>query len=72
MGSIKWKMAILYMILVVTVMTGCGAFILLNLRSNAYQDAFKELEYTAERIVDFYRLRTWTKAKSRRRSLVKF
>ncbi len=53
MGSIKWKMAILYMILVVTVMTGCGAFILLNLRSNAYQDAFKELEYTAERIVDF-------------------
>ena len=53
MGSIKWKMAILYMTLVVTVMTGCGAFILLNLRSNAYQDAFKELEYTAERIVDF-------------------
>lgn len=52
MGSIKWKMATLYMILVVTVMIGCGAFILFNLRSNAYEDLFKELEYTAERIVD--------------------
>ena len=41
MGSIKWKMATLYMILVVTVMAGCGAFILYNLRNNAYQDAFK-------------------------------
>lgn len=52
MGSIKWKMATLYMILVVTVMTGCGAFILYNLRNNAYENAFQELEYTAERIVD--------------------
>lgn len=52
MGSIKWKMATLYMILVVTVMAGCGAFILYNLRNNAYQDAFKEVDYTAERIID--------------------
>lgn len=52
MGSIKWKMASLYMVLVVTVLIGCGTLILLNLRNNAYEDAFKELEYTAERIVD--------------------
>lgn len=52
MGSIKWKMATLYMVLVVTVMTGCGAFILFNLRSRAYEEAFQEMEYTAERIVD--------------------
>ena len=52
MGSIKWKMAALYMVLVVTVMTGCGASILYSLRSNAYEDAFKEVDYTAERMID--------------------
>ena len=52
MGSIKWKMATLYMILLVTVMAGCGALILYNLRNNAYQDAFKEVDYTAQRIID--------------------
>ncbi len=59
MGSIKWKMATLYMILVVTVMAGCGAFILYNLRSNAYQDAFKEVDYTAERIIDVLGVEVW-------------
>ena len=54
MKTIKWKMAILYMILVVMVMTGCGAFMLWNLRNNAYQGVFREMEYTAQRIVDVF------------------
>ena len=59
MGSIKWKMATLYMVLVVTVMTGCGALILYSLRSNAYEDAFKEVDYTAERIIDVLSVEAW-------------
>ena len=59
MGSIKWKMATLYMVLVVTVMTGCGALILYNLRSNAYEDAFKEVDYTADRMIDVLSVEIW-------------
>lgn len=52
MGSIKWKTALLYMILVVTIMIGQGTWILYNLRSNAYRSVFRETEYAAERIVN--------------------
>lgn len=52
MGSIKWKMAFLYMMVVVAVMLSCGVFILATLRSNSYQNIFQDCEYTAERIVD--------------------
>ena len=52
MGSIKWKMAILYMLLVVTVMTGQGVLILYNLRANAYDEVYQRNEYIADRIVD--------------------
>lgn len=54
MGSIKWKMATLYMLLVVAVMLSCGVIILLNLRSSAYRSLFQEFEYTADRIVDVF------------------
>lgn len=64
MGSIKWKMATLYMILVVTVMSGCGAFILYNLRSNAYEDAYKEVAYLAERIIDVFSVEVWNDRQS--------
>lgn len=56
MGSIKWKMALLYMMLVVTVMLSCGVFILVTLRSSAYQNIYRDCEYTAERIVDVLEL----------------
>lgn len=52
MSSIKWKMAVLYMLLVVVVMTSQGVLILLNLRANAYQEVYRKSEYTADRIID--------------------
>lgn len=52
MGSIKWKMAVLYMLLVVTVMIGQGALILYNLRAEAYKEVYQESEYLADRLVD--------------------
>ena len=52
MGSIKWKMATLYMALVVTVMISSGVFILFTLQNNSYREVFRQNEYTAERIVD--------------------
>lgn len=57
MSSIKWKMAVLYMLLVVIVMTGQGALILFNLRANAYQEAYQKSEYTADRVVDMLSVR---------------
>ena len=52
MGSIKWKMATLYMLLVVTVMIGSGVLILFTLRNDAYREVYQQSEYTAERLVD--------------------
>lgn len=52
MSSIKWKMAVLYMLLVVVVMTSQGVLILMNLRANAYQEVYRKSEYTADRIID--------------------
>ncbi len=52
MGSIKWKMATLYMLLVVTVMIGTGVLILFTLRTNSYREVYQQSEYTAERLVD--------------------
>ena len=52
MGSIKWKLAILYMLLVVTVMTGQGVLILYNLRYSSYKEVYQRSEYMADRIVD--------------------
>lgn len=52
MGSIKWKLVLLYVILVVFVIVVSGFYIILNVQRNAYQDTFTELEYTSDRIVD--------------------
>ena len=58
MGSIKWKMATLYMALVVTVMISSGVFILFTLQNNSYREVFRQNEYTAERIVDIFGMQT--------------
>ena len=52
MGSIKWKMAMLYALLVVAVMLGCGVLIIFAFRSVEYRKVYTECEYTAERIID--------------------
>ncbi|MCF0135450.1 MAG: hypothetical protein HUJ69_03405 [Lachnospiraceae bacterium] len=52
MRSIKWKMAVLYVLLVVIVMTGQGALILYNLRANAYGEVYQKSVYSADRIID--------------------
>ncbi len=52
MGSIKWKLVFLYVILVVLVIVVSGFYIILNVQQNAYREKFTELEYTSERIID--------------------
>ena len=52
MGSIKWKMAMLYALLVVTVMLSSGVLIIYTFRNAEYRKVYRECEYTAERIVD--------------------
>ncbi|MBO6159828.1 MAG: HAMP domain-containing protein [Firmicutes bacterium] len=52
MNSIKWKMAMLYALLVVAVMIFSGVLIMLTFRNAEYRKVFQECEYTAERIVD--------------------
>lgn len=61
MGSIKWKMALLYMLLAVTIMLSCGVGILFVLRRNAYKEVYQQSEYTAERVVDMFTVRTFGK-----------
>lgn len=52
MGSIKWKLVLLYVILVVFVILVSGIYIIMNVRSNEYKDTYAELEYTSDRIID--------------------
>jgi len=52
MGSIRWKMATLYILLACTVMIGSGVFILLSFRDQSYKEVYQECEYTADRIID--------------------
>ena len=52
MGSIKWKLVLLYIILVVLVIVVSGVYIIINVQQRAYKQTFTELEYTADRIVD--------------------
>ena len=52
MGSIKWKLVFLYILLVVFVIVISGVYIILSVQRNQYKDTYTELEYTSDRIVD--------------------
>ena len=52
MGSIKWKLVFLYILLVVFVIAISGVYIVLSVQRNQYEDTYTELEYTSDRIVD--------------------
>lgn len=52
MGSIKWKLILLYVILVVFVILVSGIYIITNVQKNEYQNVYDELEYTSERVID--------------------
>ena len=52
MGSIKWKLVLLYVILVVFVIIISGVYIVVNIQQSAYNDTYKELEYTSNRITE--------------------
>jgi len=51
-GSIKWKLILLYVILVVFVILVSGIYIITNVQKNEYQNVYDELEYTSERVID--------------------
>lgn len=51
-GSIKWKLVLLYVILVVFVIVISGVYIVVNIQQSEYNDTYKELEYTAKRITE--------------------
>ncbi len=69
MGSIKWKMATLYALLVVAVMLSCGVLIIFAFRSVEYRKVYTECEYTAERIVDVLSVQERSRKPSARSSL---
>ena len=52
MGSIKWKLVFLYILLVVFVIVISGVYIILSVQRNQYKDTYTELEYTSDRIID--------------------
>lgn len=52
MGTIKWKLVLLYVILVVFVIIVSGIYIIINVQKNAYETTYTELEYTSDRIID--------------------
>ncbi len=52
MGSIKWKLVLLYILLVVFVIVVSGVYIITSVQRNQYRDTYTELEYTSDRIVD--------------------
>ena len=56
MGSIKWKLVLLYVILVVFVIIISGVYIVVNIQQSAYNDPYKELEYTSNRILLIFRI----------------
>lgn len=52
MGSIKWKLVFLYILLVVFVIVVSGVYIIMSVQRNQYKEIYTELEYTSDRIVD--------------------
>lgn len=52
MNSIKWKMVLLYILLVLFTLAISGFYIITNVQRNQYRDAYKDMEYTAQHIVD--------------------
>ncbi|MFR8088091.1 MAG: ATP-binding protein [Lachnospirales bacterium] len=51
-GSIKWKLVLVYAVLVVCVIFVSGIYIIGNIQRNLYQARYQELKYTAGRISD--------------------
>lgn len=51
-GSIKWKLVLLYAVLVVCVIFISGIYIIGNIQQNLYQSRYQEMKYTAGRISD--------------------
>ena len=51
-GSIKWKLVLVYAVLVVCVIFISGIYIIGNIQRNLYQSRYQELKYTAGRISD--------------------
>ena len=49
-GSIKWKLVLVYAVLVVCVIFVSGIYIIGNIQRNLYQARYQELKYTAGRI----------------------
>ena len=45
-GSIKWKLVLLYVILVVFVIIISGVYIVVNIQQSAYNDTYKAVSYT--------------------------
>ena len=52
MKSLKWKIVLMYIVLVAFIMTACGAYILYSVQKNEYENVRREMEYLTERIVD--------------------
>ena len=51
-GSIKWKLVLVYAVLVVCVIFISGIYIIGTIQRNLYQSRYQELKYTAGRISD--------------------
>ena len=51
-GSIKWKLMLLYAVLVVIVIIVIGIYMIGKIRRNLYQSRYQEMQYTAGRISD--------------------
>ena len=62
-GSIKWKLVLLYVILVVFVIIISGVYIVVNIQQSAYNDTYKE---------DVYKRQMWRRADSSPRFKKKF
>lgn len=56
LGSIKWKLVLLYAVLVVCVILVSGIYIIGNIQQNLYQSRYQEMKYTAGRITDTVQL----------------
>lgn len=52
LGSIKWKLVLLYAVLVVCVILVSGIYIIGNIQQNLYKSRYQEMKYTAGRITD--------------------
>lgn len=56
LGSIKWKLVLLYAVLVVCVILVSGIYIIGNIQQNLYESRYQEMKYTAGRITDTVQL----------------